>query len=175
MGEGNNKDIFKFLLLLVACHIFLIASASNLSKNENVDKTPFSTAIAKLWKNAEKKQVMKIGNQILQKDSQNIIGLLIKMEYEISYLEFNKLEKTMNSIQKNINEGRYSSKNLKKQIPLLKKTIQVLSTAIKKYPQEEREIDLKKANLKGKDLSCINIIKAAEEDGLLPKGIDCRY
>ena len=154
--------------MVIVYNVFCIVSTVNLIAMEKKNEFFFSHKVNELWKKGNKKKVLEIANKILVKEPQNIIGLLIKFEYEITFLKFKKATSTANKILKNIIEKKYEKKRIKKRISLIKLEMENFIIIISHYPESERKADLRKANTKGKDLMFLSWIMAAEKDGLLP-------
>jgi hypothetical protein len=143
--------------ILFAIWMFLVAASAAKSQ------TNFYENVSSLWFSGKKCDVLQIAEQRLQKNPNDIAGLLLKVEYQTEYLQF--VEITNNS-SKILELGKvYTGTNFAKVFPILKADYEVLSQVIKHYPPNEYAADLAKTNIIGKTMSCDAEIRALQKDG----------
>jgi len=126
-------------------------------------QTNFYENVSSLWFSGKKETVLQIAEQRLQKNTNDIAGLLLKVEYQTEYLQFGGIT---NNISKILELGNgYAGTNFSKVFPILKADYEVLSQIFTNYPPNEYAADLAKTNIVGKTMSCDAEIRALQKDG----------
>lgn len=123
----------------------------------------FSQNVSQLWLAGDKQEVLNIANQRLQKDMNDIAGLLLKMEYEFTFLQLSQVTVTMDRV---LDVGSsITTTNFAAVFPELQEEISSMRTAIANYPPEEFAKDQGKGSIAGKPLPHIEVLQALEADG----------
>ncbi|MDR0993150.1 MAG: hypothetical protein LBN38_01070 [Verrucomicrobiota bacterium] len=126
-------------------------------------QTNFHEQVSQLWFDGYKGDVLAIANTRLQADTNDIAGLILKMEYEMEYLELQEVTNTMARV---IDVGTMiETEEFSSLFPLLEGSIIHLINMIPLYPTNELAADIDKANIAGKSLSFGVAIKALQDDG----------
>ncbi|NLB56784.1 MAG: hypothetical protein GX811_13670 [Lentisphaerae bacterium] len=119
--------------------------------------------VSQLWFDGDKGHVLAIANTRLRADTNDIAGLILKMEYEIEYLE---LETATNTMVRVLEQGvKVESENFSAFFHTLERSVRHLLNMIPLYPTNELAADIEKAKVSGKPLSFGFAIKALQEDG----------
>jgi ERCC4-type nuclease len=151
----NHPALSKHLLLF----LFLIISVLSLADDS------FYMQITSLWEKGEKEKVLAIAQKRIQANSKDLAGLVLQLEYQIEFLQFEDLLKTADKLFEVGNT--ISTTNFQKTWPTIRADIEVIKMMVSKYPEKDIETDRKKALIKGKPLTYGQLIKAIEDDGLL--------
>jgi len=126
-------------------------------------QTSFSDYINQLWLDGKKEEVLNIVQQRLQQNPDDMIGLILKMEYELGYLLIDDAQQTMNRV---LEVGKtIKTKNFSAIYPRLEANINILQDALPNYPPEELKKDKAKINISGKPMTFLKFIIALEKDG----------
>ena len=126
-------------------------------------QTNFYEQVTQLWYSGQKTNVLNIANQRLQQNTNDIAGLLLKMEYEIEFLELSQVTNTMERV---LQVGpNITTSNFVAIYPKVTGSINHLKTMIPLYPTNELAADQGKWNISGKPLPCGDVIKALQDDG----------
>jgi hypothetical protein len=126
-------------------------------------QTDFYTNVTNLWYQGYKTNVLQIAEQRLQSNTNDIAGLLLKMEYELEFVELASLSNSMHRVLMvgaTVNtpkfQGLYDELSLQ---------ISVWLDAIKAYPPDEILADKAKALVGEKPLSGSIFFEALQKDG----------
>jgi hypothetical protein len=126
-------------------------------------QTNFYEQVSRLWFDGDKGDVLAIANTRLRADTNDIAGLILKMEYEIEYL---KLQTATNTMVRVLEQGAsVESESFSAFFPTLERSVRHLLTMIPLYPTNELATDMEKAKVSGKPLSFGLAIKALQDDG----------
>ncbi len=126
-------------------------------------QTNFTEQVSSLWYSGQKSNVLSIAEQRLQQNTNDIVGLILKMEYEIEFLQLNQATNTMERV---LQVGSsITSCNFAVCYPKLAGSINHLKTMIPLYPPDELAADQGKWNISGKPLPSKDILKALQNDG----------
>jgi hypothetical protein len=140
---------------------FLTASIPAMAEEAH----PFSDYIERLWFEGKKAEVLDISTKLLQKNPDDIVGLILKIGYE---LEFLMLDGAIHTMDKVLLLGEsIATNNFSTKFPLLQIDLSEVKKFIPNYPPEELEKDRNKSNLPNKHFNFTFILIAAEEDGLV--------
>jgi hypothetical protein len=146
-----NKTI-PFILILIVLYTSIVYG-----KDQSCDE------ISKIWLYGNKIDVLNIANKRLQKTPNDIVGLLIKMEYELAFLQ---LDQAKDTIDKIIVVGTtIKTKNFSKNYTKFKNEILFIKDSMNNYPKDKFIADKKKGNIKGKPFPHMYILMALQEDG----------
>jgi len=126
-------------------------------------QTNFYQQVSSMWFSGNKQGVLDIANQRLAQNSNDIAGLLLKLEYEVEFLQTNNITSTIAKIIEV--GGRYTETNFARQFPALKADYEVIKSVITNYPPDEFSVDQAKSSIPGKPLTCADEIKALQNDG----------
>lgn len=126
-------------------------------------QTSFYEQVTSLWYSGQKTNVLNIAEQRLQQNTNDIAGLILKMEYEIEFLDFGAMTNTMRRVL--VVGGQITTTNFVAAYPALGGSINHLLNMIPLYPTNEIAADRAKGNLSGKPLAFKDAIKALQNDG----------
>ena len=125
----------------------------------------FYTNITNLWWQGHKSNVLAIAEQRLACNSNDIAGLILKLEYYTEFLNFDAIS---NSTRKVIDVGQtIQTDNYKSLFPFLRFNMQTLLDLVAIYPESEIEADRAKAILPEKHMSFEDDLFAVCLDGLV--------
>jgi hypothetical protein len=126
-------------------------------------QTNFYQQVSSMWFSGDKRGVLDIANQRLAQNSNDIAGLLLKLEYETEFLQLDNMTNTMAKI---ISVGStFSGTNFSKVFPVIEASYEIMKQVVTNYPPAEYASDLTKTNVTGKTMSCDAEIKALQDDG----------
>jgi len=118
-----------------------------------------------MWLAGQKAQVYSIATNRLAANTNDIAGLVLKMEYELAFVDLGNLTNTM---QKVVSIGSsINTTNFAQIFPQLQGEITVLQAAIPNYPTNELVQDVQKGSITNKPMTYGTVIQAIEADGLL--------
>lgn len=126
-------------------------------------QTNFTETVSTLWYDGYKTNVLNIAEQRLQANSNDIAGLILKMEYELEFLQLDAATNTMNRVLQV--GGMITTTNFVAVFPKLEGSINHLQAVLPLYPPDELAADQGKCNISGKPLSTSEILQALEDDG----------
>jgi hypothetical protein len=123
----------------------------------------FHQQVSSMWFAGDKQGVIDIANQRLAQNTNDIAGLLLKLEYETEYLQLNNMT---NSMARILDVGSiYAGTNFAQVYSTLEASYEVMKQVVTNYPPDEYTADLTKTNALGKTMSCDAEIKALQDDG----------
>lgn len=131
-------------------------------------QTNFSSQVSQMWLDGQKQEVLNIANQRLASDTNDMAGLLLRMEYEVEFLIMSSLTNTMNEVER-VGSG-ITHTNFAAVFPDVQQDIADLRAMITvAFPLSPEKLadEQAKGNVAGKPLTCINALGALEADGLL--------
>ncbi|MDD2239708.1 MAG: hypothetical protein PHI93_03495 [Kiritimatiellae bacterium] len=144
----------KYLIVVIAILLMAIATYA---------QTNFTETVSSLWYSGQKTNVLNIAEQRLQLNSNDIAGLILKMEYEITFLELDAVTNTMERV---IQVGSsITTTNFVSVFPKLEGSINHLVEMIPLYPTNELAADQGKGDISGKPLPHTEVLQALEDDG----------
>ena len=126
-------------------------------------QTDFYEQVSSMWYSGNKTGVLNIAEQRLQQDTNDIAGLILKMEYEIEFLNFEAMTNTMQQVV-TVGSG-ISTTNFATVFPSVQGSVNHLLNMIPLYPTNEIAADREKGNISGKPLDFGDAIKALQDDG----------
>ena len=126
-------------------------------------QTNFYEQVSAMWFNGDKQGVLDITNQRLAINSNDIAGLLLKLEYEEEFLLLSNVTNTMTRVLEQV--PHFSGSNFAQRIPILIGWGEEMEAVINQYPQNEYIADLARSNMVGQVMSCDEDIKALQADG----------
>ena len=130
---------------------------------ESFGQTNFYDEVLALWYAGQKTNVLNIAEQRLQQNTNDIAGLILKMDYQIEFVE---LDVVSNTMQKVLDVGsQITTTNFIAVFPLVQSDINHLFEMLPLYPTNEIAADREKANLASKPLTSGYAIKALQDDG----------
>jgi hypothetical protein len=116
-----------------------------------------------LWLAGHKSNVLAIANARLAQNTNDIAGLLLKLDYDIEFLRFESFSNTMDRA---LQVGSViTTTNFAACYPVLAARDEILRGMIPSYPSDQIDADRAKGNLSGKPLPSKSILKALEKDG----------
>jgi hypothetical protein len=150
---GGKLNMKKLMLLATLCCGCFGAQA----------QTNFYTNVTNLWYQGFKTNVLQIAEQRLQNNTNDIAGLLLKMEYDLEFIE---TETISNSIHRVLSVGAIvNSQEFKGLYDDLTVTLSILLDAIKECPIENLPAEKAKALISGKPLPGSIYLEALQKDG----------
>jgi hypothetical protein len=152
-----------FPFFVVSILIFFLMAGGPVWATE--EPHPFSDHVERLWFKGKFSDVSDISELLLQDDPNDIVGLILKMEYEIEFLMLNDAVKTIDEIL--LRSEGITTENFSKKLPLLQDDLTVAKELIPNYPAEELEKDREKVGITSKHFSLLPMLIAAEKDGLV--------
>jgi len=129
----------------------------------HANTTNFFTNVTNLWYQGYKSNVLEIAEQRLSVNSNDIAGLILKLEFEIEFLEFSSFS---NTAQRVFTVGEtIASTNFVREFSEYTNDVHTLLLLIPHYPMNEIAADKQKALISNKPLSADDIIEALQDDG----------
>jgi len=126
-------------------------------------QTNFYEEVSSMWYSGNKTGVLSIAQQRLQQNTSDVAGLILKMEYQIEFVELSAVSNTM---QRVLDVGsQVTTTNFAAAFPLVQSDINHLFQLLPLYPTNETAGDIEKANISNKPLSSGYAIKALQDDG----------
>jgi len=131
--------------------------------------TNFYTTVTNLWYQGQKAEVLALGQERLNINSNDMAGLIIKLEYEGEFLQ---LESISNTLHKVLSIGELiTNVNFKTQYPNLKETIESDLEIIAIFSgfnlsQDELEAERAKGLIPHKPFALYKELEALQKDGL---------
>lgn len=146
----------KFINAILVLIIIMTTTAA-------AEEPSFCEYVSQLWYDGNKTAVLDIANQRLLENTNDIAGLLLKMEYEMEFLMFDDMTNSMNRVLSE--SSQISTTNFVQIYPFLEGSITHLLQMIPLYPTNELSSDISKSQLSGKRLSVQIALDALAEDG----------
>jgi hypothetical protein len=147
---ANMKKLMQLMPLCCGC---LAAQA----------QTNFYTNVTNLWYQGFKTNVLQIAEQRLQNNTNDIAGLLLKMEYDLAFTETATIS---NSIQRVLSVGAtVNTPKFRGLYDELSFSLSLLLNAIKECPIEDLPAEKAKALIIGKPLPDAIYLEALQKDG----------
>jgi hypothetical protein len=126
-------------------------------------QTNFYEQVSSMWYSGNKTGVLSIAEQRLQQNTNDIAGLLLKLEYEVEFLQLSNVTNTMR--QALIAGETFAGTNFTQVYPVLQADYEVMKIVVTNYPPDELAADQAKSSIAGKTMSCDAAIKALQDDG----------
>ena len=126
-------------------------------------QTNFYEEVSSMWYSGNKTGVLSIAEQRLQQNTNDVAGLLLKLEYEVEFLQLSSVTNTM--VQALAAGGAFTGTNFVQVYPALQADYEVMKTVVTNYPPEELTADQAKSSIVGKTMSCDAAIRALQDDG----------
>ena len=126
-------------------------------------QTNFYEQVSSMWYSGNKTGVLSIAEQRLQQNTNDIAGLLLKLEYEVEFLQLSNVTNTMR--QALIAGEILTGTNFTQVYPVLQADYEVMKIVVTNYPPDELAADQAKSSIAGKTMSCDAAIKALQDDG----------
>ena len=123
----------------------------------------FHANVTNLWYQGYKSNVLEIAEQRLNVDTNDIAGLILKLEFNIAFLDFPAFS---NTAQRIINIGTtITTTNFASVFPSYTNDIHVLLDFLPQYHPDQILIDKPKAFIPHKPFPASKYIKALQDDG----------
>ena len=131
-------------------------------------QTPdFHTNVTNLWYQGYKSNVLEIAEQRLSTDTNDIVGLILKLEFEAAFLEFSSIS---NTAQRVLDVApMITTTNFANLFPFYTNRVHILLDVIPRYTSEKLAIDKPKAFIPHKPTPADRFIKALQDDGYFEK------
>lgn len=129
-------------------------------------QTNFYEEVSSMWYSGNKTGVLSIADQRLQQNTNDIAGLILKMEYQIEFVELSAVSNTM---QRVLSVGsQITTTNFAAVFPFIQSDINHIFKVLPLYPTNEIAADIEKASIVNKPLASGYAIKALQDDGYFP-------
>ena len=130
---------------------------------ETSGQTNFYEQVSSQWYSGNKTGVLSIAEQRLQQDTNDIAGLILKMDYQIEFVELDTVSNTMKRV---LDVGsQVTTTNFAAAFSLVQSDISHLLQMLPLYPTNEIAADIAKASIANKPLTSGYAIKALQDDG----------
>mgnify|MGYP000847810038 CR=1 FL=1 len=151
----NTKTIALCVFCLVAwAHVTLPLRA----------QTNFYDQVTRMWLNGQKQEVYCIATNRLAANSNDITGLVLKMEYELAFCDYN----LTNTLARVVAVGSYiTSTNFASYFPLIQYSASNMPSFLASYSTNNLAEDRAKASITNKPMSNRRLLIVLEADGLL--------
>jgi hypothetical protein len=143
----------------------LIITAVFLAANSIYSQTNFTENVSSLWFAGQKTNVLSIATNRLAVSSNDIAGLILKMEYEIEFLDFDNVTNTMHQV---LTQGALiTTTNFVAEFPTIQTDISNMFEIITLTPltQEELALERAKGSITNKPLMYKKALIALKQDG----------
>jgi hypothetical protein len=141
----------------------LIITAVFLAGNSIYSQTNFTENVSSLWLAGQKTNVLNIAEQRLQANTNDMAGLILKMEYEMAFLDFDNMTNTMQQV---LTQGALiTTTNFVGCYSYMSNCINHMLSVLPLYPTNEIAGDRLKGNIAGKRMLYSAEIQALEDDG----------
>ena len=130
---------------------------------ETSGQTNFYEQVSSQWYSGNKTGVLSIAEQRLQQNTNDIAGLILKMDYQIEFVELDTVSNTMKRV---LDVGsQITTTNFAAAFSLVQSDINHLLQMLPLYPTNEIAADIAKASIANKPLTSGYAIKALQDDG----------
>ena len=130
---------------------------------EAFGQTNFYEQVSSMWYSGNKTGVLSIAEQRLQQNTNDMAGLILKMDYQIEFVE---LDAVSNTMQRVIDVGsQVATTHFAAAFSLVQSDINHLLQMLPLYPTNEIAADIAKASIANKPLTSGYAIKALQDDG----------
>jgi hypothetical protein len=127
-------------------------------------ETNFYDQVTQTWLNGQKAEVYCIATNRLAVNSNDIAGLILKLEYELAYYDL----KFTNPLQRVVDVGSdITTTNFAILFPVLRDSVDYMQDFVLNYPTNNIEQEILKASITNKPFGHRRILKATEQDGLI--------
>lgn len=123
----------------------------------------FSDRISELWMRGDKGEVVRIAEDRLDRDEDDLMALLLKLDYEVAFLKLEDLRMTIPRVEKRADS--VTSPQFEKMKGLLRANLTALKEMIPQITKEIVEAERPKGDIVGKPMPSLEIIRALEADG----------
>jgi hypothetical protein len=146
-------------------YIKLIMIVAFMTGNFIYSQTNFTENVSKMWLNGQKAEVYTIATNRLAINTNDMAGLMLKMEYEIEFILDDKLTNTMNRIS--TTGSSITTSNFVLEFPTIQNDISNMFEIIPLTPlsQEELELERAKGSITNKPLMYKRALIALDKDG----------
>ena len=124
---------------------------------------PFSAGIANLWLRGDKTRVLQIAEQRLARNSEDMVGLLLKHEYQETFLLVPEIYTTLDQVD--AAARRISSPHFAKLRSLVLASTESNRRVLARLSPEQLDAERPKGAVPNKPLASIELIEALEADG----------
>ena len=130
-------------------------------------RTNFYTTVTNLWCKGQKTEVLAMGQSRLNINSNDMAGLLIKMEYDITFLQLNEISNSI--IKVNIVSETITNTNFNAYRDSLKEDNDLMLEFLTTYTPDSIEItnERTKSAIINKPFSSYKELEALQKDGLI--------
>jgi hypothetical protein len=122
----------------------------------------FAAQVESLWRDGNYEKVKHLADNRLAADPEDLVGLILQLEYATHYLKLDDVSKTAGKI---IAIGsRTKTPRFSRLYPQFANTLNAIQEAVRSYSPEALEKDRKKVVLNGESLGCASVLQALEDD-----------
>ncbi|MDA3798138.1 MAG: hypothetical protein PF692_03550 [Kiritimatiellae bacterium] len=148
----------KYYTKLIMLAVFMVA-------NFAYSQTNFTENVSKMWLNGQKAEVYTIATNRLAINTNDMAGLMLKMEYEFTFLVIDDLTNTIERVTTVGNT--ICSTNFVAIYTNVQKDVAFIKTMVNNYPLSPAELaeDRIKGAITNKPLACQNVLIALKQDG----------
>lgn len=151
---SKNTSTLCFLCLMASAHI-----ASHLYAQTN-----FYDQVTRMWLTGQKQEVYCIATNRLAANSNDITGLVLKMEYELALCDYDLTNTLARAVE--VGSG-ITTTNFALVYPLLPLEAADLHVFLASYSTNDLAADRAKASITNKPMTYRRLIQAIQSDGLL--------
>ena len=126
-------------------------------------QTNFYQEVSGQWLAGQKSNVLGIAQQGLAQDTNDLAGLILKLEYEFAFLDTTNMVTTAGQVL-NVGAG-ITTTNFQAQFPIFQASYEIMTNVLSEYTSEEIAADREKASITNKPMSFGDLIKALQDDG----------
>lgn len=133
--------------------------------NSVYSQTNFPEQVSKMWLDGQKQEVYTIATNRLAINTNDMAGLILKMEYEFVFLVTSDLTNTIERVTSVGNT--ISTTNFVAVFTNVQEDVEFIKTMVQNYPLSPAEIteDRIKGSITNKPLACKNVLIALKQDG----------
>ena len=156
-NKKNNNKMKKAIALIIS----MLSSSLTEAQTTN-----FYTNVTNLWYQGQKTEVLAIGQERLNINSNDMAGLLIQWSYD---LEFLRLDYVSNSLSRIVQSGAsITNTNFKANYPFLKESMEDMLEFFSTYHPTPTELAEEQAKglISNKTFADFIILEALQKDGL---------
>lgn len=126
-------------------------------------QTNFYNEVSQMWYDGNKTNVLSIANERLLTNSNDIVGLILKLEYESAFLDIDNMTNTMERV---VTVGAdIGSTNFATTYTTFLDGVMILQEVLTNYTAEDILSDRQKGSISNKPMNFGDLLKALEDDG----------
>jgi len=127
--------------------------------------TPFCDRTSAMWLNGDKDEVLAVASQRLKNHPGDLAGLILQLQYQVAFFDVVHIKE---SIDKVIAAGdAVETPNFRKAFPDVKESLLEVKQHTTGFSASEIASEAKKGKIPGKPMEFLDLLQAAERDGLI--------